>query len=213
MRQRTKTFNRKIDAERYLTSIEASKLAGAFVDPLRARTTVGAMAEQWIAGKVNLKPTTRAKYKSALKVHVLPRWATTPLSRVDFADVQVWVAQLTARNQSSALVRTVFGVLSAVLDLAVRTRRLPSNPAKGIDLPVIVHKRRRYLTADQVVELAREAAVLPENRPIRATNAPMRSTGSSCSYSPSAGCAGPSWRDCECGPSTSSAGGCLSTRS
>jgi hypothetical protein len=47
-RQRNKTFKRKIDAERYLTSIENAKLTGQYVDPARSRVTVGAWADLWI---------------------------------------------------------------------------------------------------------------------------------------------------------------------
>src|SRR5690349_7633546 len=56
--QRTKTFSRRVDADRYLTTVESSKLQGAYVDPARSRFTVGAMADQWMRGKINLKPTT-----------------------------------------------------------------------------------------------------------------------------------------------------------
>src|SRR5664279_3356283 len=59
-KQRNKTFVRKAEAERFLTTVESSKLTGAFVDPTRSRLTFGAMAERWTASKVGLKPSTRA---------------------------------------------------------------------------------------------------------------------------------------------------------
>jgi hypothetical protein len=34
-RQRTGTFDRRVDAERFLTTVESSKLTRAYVDPLR----------------------------------------------------------------------------------------------------------------------------------------------------------------------------------
>jgi integrase len=169
--QRTKTFNRKLDAERYVTSIESAKLAGAYVDPVRAKMTVGELAQQWTAGKVNLKPTTRARYDSALNVHVLPRWNSTPLARVEHGDIQKWVAEMTARKQSGAAVRKSFGVFSSILDLAVRTKRIPSNPAAGVHMPPMNQKRRRYLTAKEVGQLAIASAALPAERPRRGTDA------------------------------------------
>ena len=169
--QRTKTFARKVDAERYLTSVESAKLAGGYVDPVRAKMTVGELAAQWMAGKVNLKPTTRARYQSVLEVHVLPRWKTTPIGRVDHGDVQAWVAQLGGRGQAGASVRKSYGVLSSILSLAVRTKRIPSNPALGVDLPPMNEKRRRYLTAAKVDALAHAAAKLPDDRPKVATDA------------------------------------------
>jgi integrase len=169
-KQRTKSFARRIDAERYLTAVESSKLTGSYVDPMRARMTVGELSIQWSAAKVNLKPTTRARYASALKVHVLPRWKTTPLGRVEHGDLQTWVVELSTNGQSGASVRKSFGVLSSILDLAVRTKRIPSNPAVGVHLPPMNQKRRQYLTAAQVEQLAKACAELPLGRPKRASN-------------------------------------------
>jgi hypothetical protein len=81
-RQRNKTFARKVDAERFLTTIGSTKLSGSFVDPARSRVTLGEMAEKWCASKINLKASTRARYNSALNTHVLPRWARVPLGGV-----------------------------------------------------------------------------------------------------------------------------------
>jgi integrase len=168
--QRTKTFDRKADAEKFLTSVESSKMVGAYVDPARAKLTVAAVANAWIAGKVNLRATTRARYEAALKVHVLPRWGNTPLDRVEHSDVQDWIATMSTAGQSGASVRKSYGVLSSILDRAVRDKRLPSNPARGVDLPALNEQRRRYLTAAQVTELARAATEFPSNRPNVATN-------------------------------------------
>jgi hypothetical protein len=38
--QRSKSFARKVDAERYLAGVENSKVVGSYVDPLLARVTV-----------------------------------------------------------------------------------------------------------------------------------------------------------------------------
>jgi len=43
----------------------------------------------------------------------------------------------------------------------VRDRRIPSNPARGVSLPRANHRRRKYLTAEKVAQLADEAATPP----------------------------------------------------
>ena len=48
-------------------------------------------------------------------------------------------------------------VLSGILGLAVRDRRLAANPALGVALPPLNAQRRRYLTAVQVDALAEAA--------------------------------------------------------
>jgi integrase len=156
-KQRVKVFDRSRAAERFLTTTEAAKLASAYVDPARAKITVGEVARTWLSGKVNLKTTTRVRYESALAVHVLPRWGSVQLDRVDHADVQAWVADLAASGRSGASVQKAYGVLSAILARAVRDRRLPSNPAVDVDLPRARERAKRYLTAEQVEQLASEA--------------------------------------------------------
>jgi integrase len=123
---------------------------------------LGVVAEQWMAGKINLKPTTRARYESALAVHVLRRWATVPLAAIEHGQIQAWLAALTASGQSGASVRKVHGVLSGVLDLAIRDKRIPANPAQGVSLPRANSRRRRYLDAGQVESLAMEAGTAPQ---------------------------------------------------
>ncbi len=59
-RERSQTFERKIDAERFLTSVTSSVAAGDWVDPARGRLTVGEWAGRWLAGRADLKPKTRA---------------------------------------------------------------------------------------------------------------------------------------------------------
>ena len=170
-RQCNRSFTRKVDAQRFLTGIEQSKNIGSYIDPGRSKVTVGAVADQWLAGKISLKPTTRALYASVIAVHLKPRWGTTPLDRVDHGDVQAWIAELAAGGMSAGHVRKVLGVLSGVLGLAVRDRRVPANPAIDVDLPRMVEHRRKYLTSTQVAELADAAATLPDDRPRRATDA------------------------------------------
>jgi integrase len=170
-RQRNRSFNRKVDATRFLTGIEQSKNLGSYIDPGRALVTVGTVADQWIAGKINLKPTTRARYESALTVHVRPRWGSVPLAKVGHGDIQAWLAQLAAAGQSGASIRKSHGVLLGILTLAVKDRRIPSNPALGVDLVPLRERPRRYLTAGQVEQLAVAASTLPKDRPKRSTDA------------------------------------------
>ncbi|WP_375474815.1 hypothetical protein [uncultured Jatrophihabitans sp.] len=71
--------------------------------------TVGTLADQWLSGKVNLKPSTSALYESILSTHVLPRWREVPLTRVEHGDVQAWVARLATSGLSASHVRDVVG--------------------------------------------------------------------------------------------------------
>lgn len=166
--QRNRSFDRKADADRYITSVEGSKLAGTYVDPARARITVGDLAEKWFASKLGVKASTRQRYRSALDVHVLPKWKDVTLAQLEHEDIQAWVNGL---GGSAAQVRKIHGVLYGILQLAVRGRRLPFNPADDIELPRAGRRQKKYLTAGQVETMAAAAAELPAGRPRMATDA------------------------------------------
>ncbi|HEY5848670.1 MAG TPA: tyrosine-type recombinase/integrase [Microlunatus sp.] len=149
--QRTRTFDRKVDAERFLVDVESSKQRGAFVDPRRSSLTVGGWADEWLAGQADLSPTTRNRYEGILAKHVQPRWGGVRLADVTHAEVQRW---LTGLDLAPASVRKVHRVLSMVLAYAVRDGRLAVNPAAGVSLPRVSESEKRFLTHRQVRDLA-----------------------------------------------------------
>jgi len=151
--QRNKTFSRKTDAERFLAGVENSKTTGAYVDPALAKVTIGDWADRWLAGQAHLKPTTHARYAGILRKHIRPSWGTVKLANVAHADVQVWVTAL-SKEHAPATVQKIHRVLSLILDMAVKDGRLARNVATGVNLPRIAKHEHRYLTHDQVDDLA-----------------------------------------------------------
>jgi len=154
--QRNRTFSRKVDAERFLASVENAKVTGTYVDPALAKVTVGEWAELWLAGQAHLKPTTRSRYAGILRTHIHPQWDRVKLANVSHGDVQAWVTEL-ARHHSPATVQKIHRVLSLVLDMAVKDGRLARNVAGGVNLPRVRKHEHRYLTHEQVEDLATAA--------------------------------------------------------
>lgn len=152
-KEHARHFARKVDAQRWLDEATASLVQGTWVDPGRSRITVRAMADAW---KTNgaWEESTKARNLGILDRHVLPQWGDVKLSDVTHEDVQAWVNGLTASGLAGGSVRKVTGVLSSILDLAVRSRRLSGNPAKGVVLPKQRPARRQYLSAAQVEALS-----------------------------------------------------------
>jgi integrase len=153
--QRNKSFTRKIDAERFLASVESAKTLGTFVDPAMSRLTLGAWATHWLDNQTHLKPSTKERYAGILREHIRPKWDGVQLANVAHADVQAWVTLL-SRTLSPATVRKVHRVLSLILDMAVKDGRLARNVATGVNLPRPVKADQRYLTHTQVEDLAAE---------------------------------------------------------
>ena len=182
--QRSKAFDRKVDAERFLATVESTKAAGSFVDPSRAKLTVAEWARRWLAGQSHLKATTHDRYQGAIRKHIEPTWKNVPLSNVRHGDIQAWVAEL-AKTQSPASVRKIHRVLSLILDTAVEDGRLARNPAARVRLPRPTKHEKRYLTHTQVDALAHATGYPadPASTPAM-TPAPTRGTGSWCCSSP-----------------------------
>jgi integrase len=151
--ERSKSFARKVDAERFLASVESAKVIGTYVDPALAKVTVGEWAQRWLNGQAHLKPTTRSRYEGILRKHIHPKWDRVKLANVSYGDIQAWVTEM-ARDHSPATVHKIHRVLSLVLDMAVKDGRLARNVANGVNLPRVERHEHRYLTHDQVEDLA-----------------------------------------------------------
>ncbi len=134
-KEHARHFKRKVDAQRWLDEVTAAVQTGTYVDPKRARTTVGELAPVWLAGKINLKPTSRARYADVLKTHVLPRWGNVALIRVTHGDVQAWLSELSDRGLAGASVRKAQGVLWASSGSRCATGAWPSTPRSAWHCP------------------------------------------------------------------------------
>lgn len=153
-RQHSRHFDRKLDARRWLATVEVARSRGEWVDPGLSRMPVGEWALDWLDAQVQLKPSTRARYRVALERHVFPTWERVPLASVSYTDVAAWVADLVAGGLAPATVRYAHRVFSLTLAHAVRAGRLARNPAEGVPLPRLVRKPAVFLDHGQVAELA-----------------------------------------------------------
>ena len=149
---RSRTFPRKVDAERFLTTIEASKLTGAYVDPGAGRLTFGAYAKSWLASQVH-RPSTAAQFETNLRCHVLPHLGHRPLGGICTSELQAWVK---GRSEvlSPSSVRGVHHLVVAIFSAAVADRLISSSPAVGLKLPRIEVRDIVPMTPEQVRDVA-----------------------------------------------------------
>lgn len=146
-------------AKDWLAQTEVSKSSGKFISASAGRVTVGELAGPWLAHKKAIRK--RSSYDAldgAWRTHVEPRWGSVRISNVRATDVKAWIAELAASRSATVVIRCA-GVLGGILDGAVDDGRLAKNPARGLELPKKVRTaRRRYLTAEEVEDVARAAA-------------------------------------------------------
>ena len=80
-RERSKTFERRADAERWLAGVEVSKSAGDWIDPALGKRTFADWAQEWSATIVDLRPSTLDRDRRIVRVHLIPRFGPAPLAR------------------------------------------------------------------------------------------------------------------------------------
>jgi integrase len=154
-REQTKSFDRKVDAQRWLDTEVTAKLAtGNYVAPRAGLVTVGAVYSSWSASMGHISPKTAATRKSVWNSRVKTHWAGVAVVDVKTAGVRAWVSHLTADGVGAPTIENAFGLLRQVLGAAVEDSRIPRNPCDGVPLPKRQHADRGYLSHAQVAALA-----------------------------------------------------------
>jgi integrase len=155
-RERSKTFDRKTDAQRFLAAIETEKSRGEWIDPRLGRTRFDDFAGRWMeAVAPTLKPTTVASYESLLRSRVRPAFGDWAMASVRPSDVQAWVGKMIEEGLSSSRIRQAHVVLSLIFQAAVRDGIVARNVAQGVRLPKLAREEAPYFdpaTVDRIVE-------------------------------------------------------------
>lgn len=151
-RERARHFARKVDAERFLATVQADMLRGVYVDPTD-QTTVLEYALQWAGGRPHGSRTAR-RVASLIRNHV----EATPLgarrlASVRPSEVQAWVSDRALLLAPSTL-RKLVSVLRSIYAAAVLDRLVGSSPVVNLSLPPAARERVVPLTVAQVRALA-----------------------------------------------------------
>lgn len=152
-RERSKSFDRKSDAQQFLTSVTADVLRGTYIDPSAGRMTLSVYADQWFTHQLHLKPNSRLMYESHLRNHIKPTLGEIPLANLQRSDVSTAVKHWSL-TLSSATIKTVHAVLSAILNDAVADERIVRNVASRVPLPRVEKRDFTPLTGGQVMAAA-----------------------------------------------------------
>jgi integrase len=149
--QKTRSFDRKRDAERWLTEVEHGLMTGAYIDPALGRVTLRDFSAVYVE-RQPWRPSTRSTATGAL-AHVLPVLGDRPLSAIRRGDVQAVLTGLALAPSTVGLVRQH---LTGVLEAAVLDGLIAKNPAHGVR----VERQHREVippTVEQVAALVTAA--------------------------------------------------------
>lgn len=152
--QHSKNFPRRVDAERFLVTVEARKLEGNYIDPRAGRIRLGEFTEQATAGWVNRHDSTIARDESYLRSHVLPAFADMPIGAIGVFDVQEWITDLVTDGYAPATIRHAYQLLARICNDAVTAGLIARTPCRDINLPKITATEKRFLSPTEISDLA-----------------------------------------------------------
>lgn len=153
----SKTFARRIDAERHVVMMESSVLRGDYLDPKESRTLFSDVAETWRGAQVH-RPTTAAAVDIDLRRHIIPAFGSRPVGAVRPSEVQTFVRKLSERLAATTVER-IYRWLASIFRLAVADGLIRQSPCTGIKLPAKGESKVAPLRPEEIEALLTE---LPE---------------------------------------------------
>ena len=173
-RERNRSFEKKLDAEKFVTAISDDQYSGRYINESDRNRLFRAAAEEWRAAQHSARASSGKQYDDVLRCYVLPKWGNVPLSRINESDVNEWIVDLRqakapysfrtkkkptepAPKYLNQIVNVVFG---GVLRYSLRRNWITADPMANIHVsrddadPEREARRKVFLTYEQVERLA-----------------------------------------------------------
>jgi hypothetical protein len=78
-------FDRRADAERWLSAVQNQIARSAWVDPARSSVRVEVWVKDWLPSRADLRLFSRARLESIVRIHVIPQFGKRPLATIETA--------------------------------------------------------------------------------------------------------------------------------
>jgi integrase len=163
-RERSRSFRRRVDAEKFLISIEYAKMRGEWVDPRSSNTRIEEFAAQHRLSWHRLSESTAELRDGLMRNHVLPAWSGHRIGNIRQLEVQSWVNDLVGKGLAPSTIRQTYACFERIMRAAVVARLVHASPCQNIQLPRDVSREMHFLSHDQVSLLG--TAIGPEYEPL-----------------------------------------------
>lgn len=127
--ERTKTFARKQDADRFPVTISADVLRGAYVDPNAGKVSFGAFADRWLEAQT-FGDSSREATEIRLRLHAKTHFGRRELRSIKPSTIQAWLRKL-QQELAPSYVRASLTNVSAVFSAAADDGLIASNPCRA----------------------------------------------------------------------------------
>lgn len=140
--ERTKRFERKVDAQAWLDTIVASQVTGNYVDPQLGKITFASFYKEWSSRQVWVSGTVKSMDLAANGV----TFRNVALGELRPSHIEAWVKAMQDKPLAASTIKTRFMNVRSVLRAAKRDKVLGEDPTEKITLP----RRRRAEAAMQI---------------------------------------------------------------
>lgn len=153
-RQRSETFARKADAERFLREQRVEMDRGRWIDPAGADVPLSRWADEFLELARRLAPLTQQTYRRDLERYILPRFGSYRIGRLPADEIENWLLDEIAGGLAESTVHRHYRTLRRVLQVAVEKEKIPVNPCDRVQPPRVPRREMRFLTWAEVIALA-----------------------------------------------------------
>lgn len=153
-RPKSRTWNRKSDATRWLRDEQHHIDTRTWIDPSAGEIPFHRVAEAFMSSRVDVAEGTRSRDESYLRSLILPTFGPMSIARIGPSLVQTWILSLVNAGKAPETVRKAHQILSMCLATAINDGRLANSPCGTTRLPKIEMREMRFLTIDGVHDLA-----------------------------------------------------------
>jgi integrase len=148
-KQRSKTFDRKVDADAFLQDSYAAMWKGAYITPEAAHTTVAEWCATWLEGYGSRRISTVRQAEVHL-ARIVAAFGTMQLAAVRPSHVKAWTALLRAEGLADSYVYALHARLAQLMSDAVHDGILLRSPCSRRTSPPAGKQRAYVATTAQV---------------------------------------------------------------
>jgi integrase len=155
-RRETRVFADMDMAWKWQLTTQKALEAETYVDEKTALMTFTQFVDVWRGTKVKAGDRTMMRYEVLLKNQILPYIGTQKFVSISSSEIQDWIAKLKKSGHGAPSVNKAYALVRQIFELAVNRELIVKNPARSVELPTVVEKRKHSLKPDELKALARE---------------------------------------------------------
>jgi integrase len=146
------THSTKAAAQLRCKQVDIDQATDTYLDPAAGRITLAEWVDLWRQGHL-AGPAKMAAYDSHLRIHILPRFGQTPLTRINRHTLKLFVKQLHDQGLANSTITSIMALLSMLLREAVADRRIGTNPCHQLKITNGRAAERPHATPEQVNQI------------------------------------------------------------